>query len=253
MELNYKEFGQGRSLIILHGFMGSLDNWQTLAKRFGEDFHVYTVDQRNHGQSDHSEEMNYDVLSSDLLEFIEKHQIESPTIIGHSMGGKVAMKFAQHHPEKIHSLIVADISPKHYNVMHQDILDALESVDFDLIRDRKGIQNHLMSLVDNMEIVHFLAKNIYWIESDRLAYRFNLPVLNKSIEGISGWDETNRQFLKPTLFLRGGNSNYIRSSEPYIEKQFPNAEIKTIQGAGHWLHAEKPDEFYQLVHSFMLS
>ena len=253
MELNYKEIGQGRPLIILHGFMGSLDNWQTLARKFGENSKTFIIDQRNHGQSDHNEEMNYKVLSSDLNEFIEKHRIKNPTILGHSMGGKVAMRFALDYPEKVHSLIVADISPKPYSIHHQDILNALQSVDFDFLRDRKEVQDFLFRQVENLEIVLFLVKNIYWIKKDRLAYRFNLPVLNKSIKDISGWDDTSRQYSKPTLFLRGGNSNYIRLNEPLIEKQFPNAVVKTINGAGHWLHAEKPEEFYQLVCSFLIN
>ena len=252
MELNYKEFCEGRPLIILHGLLGSLDNWQTLARRFGEDFHVFAVDQRNHGQSPHSTEMTYKALTEDLLEFIEKHKIYMPVLLGHSMGGKTAMSFAQKYPEKIDRLIVADISPKDYGIHHQDILDALTSVDFERMKDRKTIQEHLMNRINNLGIVLFLSKNIYWVDKQNLAFRFNLPVLNDSIAQMSGWVGDQGQYDGSTLFIRGGNSPYIKNDDMAITGQFPNNEIETIRGAGHWLHAEKPEEFYQIVRSFML-
>jgi pimeloyl-ACP methyl ester carboxylesterase len=196
--------------------------------------------------------MTYDDLIEDLHEFIEKHHIESPVLLGHSMGGKTAMAFAQKYPDKIDRLIVADISPRDYGVHLQPILDTLNSVDFNTMKDRKRIQEHLMNHINNLEIVLFLAKNVYWKDKDHLAYRFNLPVLNNSIAQISGWKNDQEVYNGTSLFIRGGVSPYIKDDESSISSQFPNAEIKTILGAGHWLHAEKPDEFYQLVHSFML-
>ena len=253
MKLNYKEFGQGRPLIILHGLLGSLDNWQTLAKRWGEDFHVFTVDQRNHGQSPHNEEMNYHLLSGDLLEFIREHNIESPVILGHSMGGKTAMSFAFEHPEKITGLIVVDISPRHYAVHHQEILDALASVDFNTMHDRKTIQDHLMARIGNMAIVMFLTKNVYWRTDNELGYRFNLEALRDNIATISSWPFEHEQYSRPTLFVRGSNSNYISDNEESIQKHFPNATLLTVHGAGHWVHAEKPDELYNIVKGYMNS
>ena len=251
MRLNYKEFGQGKPLIILHGLLGSLDNWQSLARRFGEEFHVFTVDQRNHGQSPQSDDMDYHLLSDDLHQFILEHHIERPVILGHSMGGKTAMAYAFMHPEEVEGLIVVDISPKHYDVHHGPILDALASVDFQTMKDRKTIQDHLMSKIGNMGIVLFLSKNIYWKTSDELAFRFNLSALRKHIATISSWPFDKEIYKRRTLFVRGGSSNYIAEDEPSITRQFPNAGLVTVEGAGHWVHAEKPEELYQIVRNFM--
>ncbi|HAW51305.1 MAG TPA: alpha/beta hydrolase [Flavobacteriales bacterium] len=252
MELNYKEFGQGRALIILHGLLGSLDNWQTLARRFGEDFHVFTLDQRNHGQSPHSAEMTYSALAEDLHDFIEKHHLHNPILLGHSMGGKTVMTFALKYPEKVQKLIVADISPKDYGISHREILEALSSVNFNVLKDRKSIQDHLMQRINNLGIVLFLTKNIFWEDKDKLAFRFNLPVLSDSIAHLSGWEPNQGRYSGSTLFIRGGNSPYVDDADPAAKSQFPNSEIETIPGAGHWLHAEKPEEFYHMVRSYIL-
>jgi pimeloyl-ACP methyl ester carboxylesterase len=196
--------------------------------------------------------MTYHALSEDLYEFIEKHRIQRPVLIGHSMGGKTVMSFALKYPEKVGKLIVADISPRDYGISHQDILDALSSVDFNVLKDRNSVQEHLMKRINNIGIVLFLTKNIYWEDTNKLAFRFNLPVLNESIAHLSGWVYNSGHYNGPTMFIRGGNSPYVKNEEPDISALFPNSEIKTISGAGHWLHAEKPEEFYQIVRSYLL-
>ena len=251
MNLNYKEFGQGQALIILHGLLGSLDNWQTLARRFSEHFHVFTVDQRNHGQSPHSDDMDYDFLTDDLEKFIRDHNIKNPILIGHSMGGKTVMKYALEHPNEVKALIPVDMSPREYDVHHDHIMEALHAVDFDKVKSRKDVENILMEKINNLGIVLFLAKNVYWKEKDKLAYRFNLDVLYENLDLISGWPLAHGEFEGPTLFIKGGRADYITDDdEPIIKAYFQNSEIVSLD-SGHWVHAEKADDFYHTVINFL--
>lgn len=251
MKLNYKEFGSGKPMIILHGLLGSLDNWQSLAKRFAENFHVFTVDQRNHGQSPHSENMDYDLLSNDLAEFITDHNLEKAILIGHSMGGKTAMKFALEHSDEVERLIVVDITPKDYPVHHDTILEALKLLDFDEVKSRKEVEENLLHSIHSKDVVLFLSKNIYWKEKDKLAFRFNLNALDENLDLISGWPAVNGTFEGRTLFIRGVKSNYItQTDEDIIRAYFPEAEIINLD-SGHWVHAEKPDEFFNEVMNFI--
>jgi esterase len=251
MKLNFKQYGSGHPLIILHGLMGSLDNWGTLAKRFGEYFSVYIVDQRNHGQSPHDDDIDYELMSEDLLEFIEDHDLVRPILLGHSMGGKTVMKFALDNPDKVSALIVADISPRTYKVHHDQILDALASINFYEVKSRKEVENILLDKLGDKGTVLFLAKNVYWESKEKLAYRFNLESLRNNITTISAWPENHMVYNGDVLFLRGGKSNYIGDHETSIEEQFPKAALQTIEGAGHWLHAEKPDEFFNHVMNYL--
>ena len=250
MKLNYKEFGEGRPMIILHGLMGSLDNWQSLAKRFSENFKVYTIDQRNHGQSPHSDEMNYDVMSNDLKEFIEDHNITKPILIGHSMGGKTVMKYTLENPDKVEAMISVDMSPRDYAVHHDFITEALLSVDFNKVKSRKEVEDILMKQLNNMGIVLFLAKNVYWESKEKLAYRFNLEVLNDNLDLISGWPHCIASYPGKSLFIRGSKADYIQDDEPNIDAYFPNHTVVTLD-SGHWVHAEKPEEFFQSVMDFL--
>ena len=253
MKLNFKKYGEGEPLVILHGLFGSLDNWASLAKKFGEHFEVFIVDARNHGTSPHCEDFNYDRMTDDLYEFVMESNIIEPIILGHSMGGKTAMQFAMNYPNLISKLIVADIAPKAYPVHHTTILDGMFSIDLEIISTRKGADNQLRMHVPEFSTRQFLLKNLYWIENEKLAWRFNLPIINKKIENIGQKLANIQAFEAPTLFVRGEKSNYITESdfEPILEI-FPNAEIKTMN-TGHWLHAEKPTEFLQIVSSFLLS
>ena len=245
--------GSGESLIILHGLFGSLDNWMTLAKILSKTFEVFIVDQRNHGQSPHSNEFNYDAMADDLYEFINTHHIIDPIILGHSMGGKTAMQFAMNYPTKLSKLIVADIAPKSYPVHHRGIIDGLLSLDFGKIKSRREAETTLTKSIEEPSTRQFLLKNLYWIEKSKLAWRFNLPVINKNIEIIGEGLQNVSLFEKPTLFIRGELSNYIiKSDYKNIQEIFPNSSIQTIQNSGHWVHAEKPSEFLTLVTSFLL-
>jgi esterase len=251
MELNFKKLGEGQPLIILHGLFGSLDNWMTLAKKFAEDFEVYLVDARNHGQSPHTDEFGYDVMAQDLKEFISQHNISDPIVLGHSMGGKTAMLFALQNAEMLQKLIVVDIAPKKYPIHHREILDALLSLDFSQIKSRGEADDELAKMIDNFAVRQFLLKNLYWKEKDKLAFRFNLDVLNRDIEKIVQNFDANNSFEKPTMFIRGLKSEYILDSDfNAINNYFPNNKMVSLN-CGHWIHAEKPEEFYTNVINFI--
>lgn len=251
MELFYKKYGAGQPLIVLHGLMGMLDNWATPTKTLSEYFEVYLVDQRNHGHSPHSDEFNYQVMAGDLLEFIERHELEGAHILGHSMGGKTAMKFAQNHPSLLDKLIVADISPRAYEVHHQKILEGLYAVDLNKVERRNEADEILQQYIPEFGVRQFLLKNLYWPEKGRLDWRFNLDVINRTIEDI-GEEINDAMYEGETLFIRGENSDYITEKDhDMIDVYFPNSSIETVKGAGHWVHAEKPKEFLNLVLGFL--
>lgn len=254
MKLAYREFGSGQPLIILHGLFGQSDNWNTLAKRFAESgFKVFTVDQRNHGLSPHSDIWSYQAMAEDLKEFIEEHQLLNPILLGHSMGGKTVMFFEMLFPGIANKIVVADIAPKVYEPHHDLVLKALNAVDFTEINTRKDAENIMNEYISDFGTKQFLLKNIYWKEdeSKQMAWRFNLPVICKEYNNVSVNipDGISRV---DTLFVRGEKSNYVLDSDlPNIEKHFPNYKLTTIPNAGHWVHAEKPEEFFNSVLEFI--
>lgn len=239
--------GEGKPLLIIHGYLGMSDNWKTLATQFvSEGFQTYALDLRNHGRSFHSDEFTYEAMVQDILEYCQENNLEKVSIIGHSMGGKLAMFFATKHPEMIDKLIIADIGPKYYRPHHQDIMEGLNAVDFSKKPERSEVEELLKPHIPDFGTRQFLMKSLYWVEPGQLAWRFNLPVFNENIENIGEALSEDAVFEKPTLFLRGANSNYIKDEDfGTIKKHFPNSEIKTIANAGHWLHAENPKDFYQ--------
>ena len=252
MELNFKKVGDGEPLIILHGLFGSLDNWLTLAKKLGQHFEVYLVDARNHGQSPHSEEFNYDVMADDLYEFLMQHNIIDPIILGHSMGGKTAMQFAMNYPTRLIKLIVVDIAPKPYPVHHTSIITGMRALNFNKIKTRKVADEQLSRHINDSSTRQFLLKNLYWVEKEKLAWRFNLPVIDRDIEIIGQGLQNIETFEKPALFIRGKKSNYITENDYVpISSIFTNSSIKSID-SGHWVHAEKPEEFLNLLTSFLI-
>lgn len=245
--------GQGKSLLILHGFLGMSDNWKTLGTQYAtEGFEVHMLDLRNHGRSFHSEEFNYEVMVEDVSGYCIANNLQKIDLIGHSMGGKVAMLFAVTYPEKVDKLVVADIAPKYYKPHHQDILNGLNAVDFSKKPDRTSVDEILKSYIPDFGTRQFLMKNLYWQEPGQLAFRFNLTVFNKEIEQIGAALPSNAIFEKPTLFIRGGNSSYIKEEDfVNIKQHFPKAIIETIPNVGHWLHAENPKLFYEKTSAFL--
>jgi pimeloyl-ACP methyl ester carboxylesterase len=245
--------GSGKPLLILHGFLGMSDNWKTLGVQFAsEGFEVHILDLRNHGRSFQSEEFSYDLMVEDIVKYCNEHHLEKINLIGHSMGGKTAMLLAAHYPELVDKLIVADIGPKYYAPHHQDILAGLNAVDFTLKPSRNEVEGIVSNYIPDFGTRQFLLKNLYWQEPGQLAFRFNLAVFNKKITEIGVSLPADLVFEKPTLFIRGGNSNYILDEDfEAIKVQFPNAIFETIPNAGHWLHAENPALFYQLSLSYL--
>lgn len=253
MQLNFKRFGEGPSLIILHGLFGSLDNWQTLARKYAEDFSVYIVDQRNHGKSPHSDEMfDYNVMADDLADFMDTHRILSASFIGHSMGGKTVMQFAVERPDRVDKLVVADMSPRPNEGGHEEILETLQAFPFDRIDARKEAEEWLEPRIKEYGVRQFLLKNL---DRDKEGFRwkFNLEVIVRDYAHILAGVQSPWPVSVPALFIRGGKSDYIRNEdEVEISEMFPEAEFATIEGAGHWLHAEKPMEFLEATREFLL-
>lgn len=238
-------------MIILHGLMGSSDNWLPQAKMLGEHYHVWVVDQRNHGQSPHNTEFNYNVLSNDILDFIQEHGIEKPVIIGHSMGGKAAMNFALAHPDKLEKLIIVDIAPKAYDVRHDRIVEGLKAVPIDSVQSRQEANDALAPHISIEAVRQFLLKNLMRKPEGGFGWRINLPVIDQSLEMISGGLVNDGVFEKKTLFIRGSKSDYILDDDrEAMKKIFPNSTLVTME-TGHWVQAEKPEEFVQVVLSFL--
>lgn len=253
MELHATITGSGTPLLIIHGFLGSSDNWKTFSGQYAEKgFQVHAIDLRNHGRSPWSDDFSYDDMVSDVLGHCQRHDLQSVCVIGHSMGGKVAMLLASKHPDLVEKLIVADIGPKYYRQHHQDILAGLNSIDFSSKPSRSDVEQQLTSYIDEAGTVQFLAKNLFWKEPGQLGFRFNLPVLTRDIENIGQALDDSLQFEKPTLFLRGANSRYIKDEDvDGIKNQFPKAIFVTLKNAGHWLHAEQPAAFLESTLLFL--
>jgi esterase len=247
MKLFFRELGQGAPIIILHGLFGSSDNWLTQAKLFANQYKVYSLDQRNHGLSPHSEDFDYPSMVSDLEEFITDHQIQNPVILGHSMGGKAAMNFALAHPDKISKLIVVDISPKSYDLEHYTIAEGLNAISIDSISSRNEADDILSRYVPEVGVRQFLLKNLQRKNAGGFVWKINLAVISKKLANIGVDLQFGGQFKKPTLFIRGAKSKYISDSDrKRITEIFPNAQLETMD-TGHWVQAEKPQEFADKV------
>jgi esterase len=247
MKLFYRESGQGEPILILHGLFGSSDNWLTQAKILSKQYHVYLLDLRNHGQSPHSDMFDYPSMVDDLKEFIQEYGIQNPVVIGHSMGGKVAMNFALAHSDKLAKLIVVDISPRAYDLEHYVIVDGLKAIPIQSITSRNEADEILSRFVPEADVRQFLLKNLQRKSEGGFAWKINLPVIDKHLSKI-GYDlHFPGKFEKPTLFIRGARSKYVRDEDTSrIKHVFPAAEIKTLD-TGHWVQAEKPQEFVDMV------
>jgi pimeloyl-ACP methyl ester carboxylesterase len=220
-----------------------LDNWQTFARRLADSFTVYAIDLRNHGRSPHDGSFDYPTLAGDIVEFISHHKLDHVALIGHSLGGKVAMQTALSHPQLIDHLMVVDISPRAYESGHDAIFEALLSTDLSLLKTRKQIEQALIGKLHDKEVVLFLMKNVARHKDGSFFWRMNLPVLTEKYSNTTSSVEARHPFEKPTLFVRGGRSKYIRDQDwPDILDLFPNATLRTIEHAGHWVHADAMEE-----------
>ncbi len=262
MELFFRKYGEGPPLIIIHGLYGSSDNWVSIGRNLSEYFEVYLIDQRNHGRSPHSDKHNYNLLKEDLREFMDNQNIEKAILLGHSMGGKTAMFFATDYPERVSHLIVADISPLSYKntgsfqlLSHTTILNALCNIDFSNISSREDIDIILSKSIPQDKLRQFLLKNIKRSKDNKYSWSLNLETIQNEFTNIMEGLDNNKSGITgfPVLFIKGENSEYISGQDiEAIELVFPYAEIETIPNAGHWLHAEQPDEFLRIVREFIL-
>ncbi|NKI30561.1 alpha/beta fold hydrolase [Croceivirga thetidis] len=254
-ELHSKILGSGHPLLILHGFLGMSDNWKTLGSQYADNgFEVHLIDQRNHGKSFHSDEFNYQILANDLHGYINANHLVAPDILGHSMGGKTAMQFACSYPNQVNKLIVADIAPKFYPPHHQYIVDALTALEITSINSRKQADEALSKHLSDFGIRQFLLKNLHWVEKGKLGFRFNLDILKDRMEEIGENLLSSDSFEGHTLFVRGDRSEYISDQDiNTIKSHFPSAVLKTVENAGHWLHAENPKQFFEITLDFLIS
>ena len=254
MKLFYREFGVGQPAIILHGLFGQSDNWVTVVRRIADQFHVFVPDLRNHGQSPHTPLHSFPAMADDLAEFIEEHQIENPVLIGHSMGGKVAMTYALENPGKVKKLAVIDISPRKYpeRLTHTQVISQMMSIDLEKVTTRGEVEKILDTKISDSRVRMFIMKNLYYKLHGKLAWRLNLEAINQSMDLLFDGIRSESQYKGPALFVRGGNSDYVLDEDiPLIKSMFPEAVIKTISGASHWVHADAPEELCLLLSTFL--
>ena len=251
MNLFYRTAGEGPPLIILHGLFGSSDNWLTHARELGKTHKVFLVDQRNHGASPHDDEFTYEMMVQDLLQFIKQHDLIRPDIIGHSMGGKVAMLFAAKYPDQLNKLIVVDIAPKFYPVHHNVILEGLKAIPIKEITSRQVADEMLAEYVDIPAVRQFLLKNLKR-NGGHFDWKMNLDTIYEHIANVGNGLEDDETFEHETLFIRGSESDYIEDSDiPDLDAHFPKNDLVTIHGASHWVHVEEPEQFLEAVRVFL--
>lgn len=250
MQLHYQTLGQGQPLILLHGLFGSADNWGTIAKHFSQTHQVISVDLRNHGRSPHSESQNYTDMAGDLIELCDSLNLDTIHLLGHSLGGKVAMQFATQYPERVDQLIVVDIAMRTYPDAQTYLIDAMMAVDLSTVRSRSEVDQILSSTIENVKVRQFLLMNLVKTE-DNLQWRINLPALKANYPAIRQAVCESAQYDKPCLFIRGERSDYIRDKDiEKIKAHFTQAQFASLP-TGHWVHAEQPQAFIEVVAQFL--
>lgn len=255
MDLFYREYGHGQPFLILHGVLGISDNWVSFGKRIAhKGYRVIIPDQRNHGHSPHHHVFNYYALVDDLVELLEKLGIEKPVILGHSMGGKVAMRFSLENPGITQKLIIVDTSLRTYTRFryHRNYIEAMLSVDFNTVKSRTEVEALLSNKIEVERVRQFLLKNLYWRDKHYLGWRPNLKAIWENIESMYDGVFYSTTFKGDTIFIRGGRSDYILEDDWLsILKNFPNATLKTIENGSHWVHADEPELFWSMIEEFL--
>jgi esterase len=253
MLLNYQEFGEGRPVIILHGLFGSSRNWQGIARSLAEHHRVITPDLRNHGHSFHEDAMSYIDMADDVITLCDHLNISDAILMGHSMGGKVAMTVALLHPEQFSALVIVDIAPFDYEHSFHDLVDAMLHMDLENLKSRTAAEAELKKITNDINTIQFILQNLIRVEG-KFSWRINLPTISANLTTISLFPESlkTKSCRMPSLFLGGSESHYVKSiHNASIYQHFPAAEITMIEGSGHWLHAEKPKEFLNEVKTFI--
>lgn len=252
MQLHSLSYGQGEPLIILHGLFGAADNWQTVSKQLAADFHVHALDLRNHGHSPHALDMGYPRMAADVAGFLDSRDLRAASLLGHSLGGKVAMQFALSSPNRVKKLVVVDVAPRAYPPWHREILAALQALDLSTLRDRQQADSALASDIPDRSVRQFLLKSLSRAETGAFRWRFNLEALAAHYQQLNGALPATGKFEGPVLFVRGQNSAYLSENDwPAIRERFPAARQEIIAGAGHWVHADAPETFVAVVLKFL--
>ncbi|MDX1597364.1 alpha/beta fold hydrolase [uncultured Marinobacter sp.] len=259
VELNHRITGEGAPLIVLHGLFGSMDNLGGIIRRLQEGWQVHALDQRNHGNSPHTETMDYPAMAADVVAYMDAQGLDKAAILGHSMGGKTAMQVALMAPERVDRVIVADIAPVAYKPRHDAILEGLTSLDLTAVKTRRDADRLLAEYVEMPPVRQFLLKNLERVPEGEqkpgeglYRWRLNLPVIEASYPKLALAPEGDGPYNGPVMFLKGEDSAYIQDKHwDEIRRLFPSAELQIIEGTGHWLHAEKPDAFEALCRAFL--
>ncbi len=253
LPLHYRSLGRGAPLIMLHGLYGSGNNWKRIASAL-EDHHAsHLVDLRNHGQSPHHRDVGYTAMAADLLTLMDELELEQADVLGHSMGGKVAMTLALLHPERIRRLVVADVAPVTYpnSGEHERLLGALQGMDLQQLGSRRGADHDLEAEIPSAGIRQFLLTNLEKRDGE-WHWRIPLQILRDGLETIRGFPDLPGTYPGPTLFLHGEQSGYVlEEHHAAIRSRFPEARLQCMEGCGHWLHAENPDGFVAAVSAFL--
>jgi len=252
-DLYYSTAGSGPPLVVMHGLFGSSKNWYSHLRRFEDSYTVFAIDMRNHGQSFHADEMSYTAMAGDVARLLGQLDLSECRVLGHSMGGKVAMTLAIQYPRLVSRMVVADIAPLAYYHHYDDLIEPVLALDLDSFQSRTQIDHALRPNIPEDQLRAFLLQNLVR-ESTGWRWRVNWRVIQRDMEALTGFDELPWDWLGelPTLFIRGASSDYIDDKGiEVIKRHFKDVRIETIAAAGHWLHAEKPQEFSQLVLDFM--
>ena len=251
MKLHYQESGEGTPLIIIHGLFGSADNWRSMAKYFSRFYHVISVDLRNHGRSPHSEQQDFSVMAEDIKELCEAMELGQVSILGHSLGGKVAMMFADMYPEQVSKLIVVDIAPRQYFSAHTPLMDAMMALDLSQFTRRGEVDDALAQSIPDKAVRQFLLMNLS-SEDETFQWRINLPALKANYPELMAAVCEGITFTMPSLFVYGELSDYVTEQDrQQISSQFVHAEFNGIEKAGHWVQAERPQQFKKVVEEFL--
>ena len=249
--LNYQQLGSGKDVILIHGLFGRLENLNMVAKVLAENYRVTSIDVRNHGDSFHDSLMNYSTMAQDVVEIMQHLAIDSAAVLGHSMGGKIAMELALTKPALVEKLIIADIAPVEYPAHHNEIIAGLQSIDLATIKQRKDADQQLAKYVSNIGVRQFLLRNLS-SENGQFTFKCNINNIDNNYLNIMKTYQGSNTYNGATLFIKGANSDYILPEHrTEILRLFPKSRARVIQDAGHWLHAEKTVAFNRSVESFL--
>ena len=253
MILHTEITGQGQVIVLIHGLFGSYENLGVIARALAGQWQVVNLDMRNHGRSGWHDSMSYALMAEDVKDTLDHLGLEQVIVLGHSMGGKVAMEFALRYPERVNKLILADISPVQNRPRHLEILSALDGIDLNNLQSRQQADQQLALSINETGVRQFLLKSLYK-EDEQFRWRFNIKALVVNYPQLLEAPQSKGPYTGPTLFIKGAESDYLLPEhQSLIQQLFPHSKAKIIMGTGHWLHAEKPVAFAKIVTDFLLS